>query len=80
MSENVRDNDPKGVGPFMWAALEMERLGYTVENLFNEEVVDGIAEKEILKSDETAAFYNLAGVRVGKNYRGIKIKNGRVMR
>ncbi|MBQ7423775.1 MAG: glycoside hydrolase family 88 protein [Prevotella sp.] len=80
MSENVRDNDPKGVGPFMWAALEMERLGYTVENLFNEEVVDGIAEKEILKSDETAAFYSLAGVRVGKNYRGIKIKNGRVMR
>ena len=25
MSEPIRDNDPKGVGPFIWAALEMER-------------------------------------------------------
>lgn len=25
MSEPIRDNDPKGVGPFIWSALEMER-------------------------------------------------------
>ena len=25
MSEPIRDNDPKGVGPFIWASLEMER-------------------------------------------------------
>lgn len=26
MSEPVRDNDAKGIGPFLWASLEMERL------------------------------------------------------
>ena len=29
MSESIRDNDAKGVGPFIWSSLEMERLGYT---------------------------------------------------
>ncbi len=32
MSEPIRDNDGKGVGPFIWAALEMEQLGYTTDN------------------------------------------------
>ncbi len=32
MSEPIRDNDGKGVGPFIWAALEMEQLGYTTED------------------------------------------------
>ena len=27
MSEPVRDNDAKGVGPFIWASLEMEGKG-----------------------------------------------------
>jgi len=26
LSEPVRDNDAKGVGPFIWASLEMEAL------------------------------------------------------
>ena len=26
LSEPIRDNDPKGVGPFIWASLEMEAL------------------------------------------------------
>ena len=29
MSEPIRDNDAKGVGPFIWAALEVERAGGT---------------------------------------------------
>ena len=29
MSEPIRDNDAKGVGPFIWASLEMERDGFT---------------------------------------------------
>ncbi|MCF0193414.1 MAG: glycoside hydrolase family 88 protein, partial [Prevotella sp.] len=33
MSEPIRDNDAKGVGPFIWASLEMERMGYDVEKL-----------------------------------------------
>ena len=27
MSEPIRDNDAKGVGPFIWASLEMEMMG-----------------------------------------------------
>ena len=31
LSEPIRDNDAKGIGPFLWASLEMEMLGYTTE-------------------------------------------------
>ena len=31
LSEPIRDNDAKGIGPFIWASLEMERLGYDTE-------------------------------------------------
>ena len=27
ISEPIRDNDPKGIGPFIWASLEMEQQG-----------------------------------------------------
>ena len=33
LSEPIRDNDAKGVGPFIWASLEMEKLGYDVNNV-----------------------------------------------
>ena len=33
LSEQIRDNDAKGLGPFIWASLEMEQMGYTTENL-----------------------------------------------
>ncbi len=33
LSEPVRDNDAKGVGPFIWASLEMEHLGLTTDIL-----------------------------------------------
>ncbi len=26
LSEPIRDNDPKGIGPFIWASLEMEKM------------------------------------------------------
>ena len=35
LSEPIRANDAKGVGPFIWASLEMEALGYTTENLMS---------------------------------------------
>ena len=35
LSEKQRDNDAKGLGPFIWASLEMEMLGYTTEDLLN---------------------------------------------
>lgn len=33
ISEPIRDNDGKGVGPFIWASLEMEQLGFDVDSL-----------------------------------------------
>ena len=35
LSEPVRDNDAKGIGPFIWAALEMEQMGYDIETIAN---------------------------------------------
>ena len=32
LSEPIRDNDAKGIGPFLWASLEMEQLGYTTDS------------------------------------------------
>ena len=33
LSEPIRDNDAKGIGPFIWASLEMEMMGYDSENI-----------------------------------------------
>ncbi len=33
LSEPIRDNDAKGLGPFIWASLEMEMLGYDTDNI-----------------------------------------------
>ena len=33
LSEPIRDNDAKGLGPFIWASLEMEQMGFTTENV-----------------------------------------------
>ena len=35
LSEAVRDNDAKGIGPFIWASLEMEKMGLDIEALEN---------------------------------------------
>ena len=36
LSEPIRDNDAKGLGPFIWASLEMEMLGYDTQNTTTE--------------------------------------------
>ena len=33
LSEDIRDNDAKGLGPFIWASLEMEMMGYDIDNV-----------------------------------------------
>ena len=33
LSEEIRDNDAKGIGPFIWASLEMEMMGFDVDNV-----------------------------------------------
>ena len=36
LSEPIRDNDAKGIGPFIWASLEMEQMGYDTTNTLAE--------------------------------------------
>ena len=33
ISEPIRDNDAKGVAPFIWASLEMEMMGFNVDGM-----------------------------------------------
>ena len=35
LSESIRDNDAKGLGPFIWASLEAEELGIDTGALLN---------------------------------------------
>jgi len=35
LSEPVRDNDAKGIGPFIWASIEIEKLGYDIHRIAN---------------------------------------------
>jgi rhamnogalacturonyl hydrolase YesR len=38
LSEPIRDNDAKGVVPFIWASLEMEMLGYDTDSDYSLDV------------------------------------------
>ena len=58
MSEPIRSNDAKGVGPFIWASLEMERMGYTVQNLFT---YTGIEEKQATATPASTRCFSVAG-------------------
>ena len=73
MSENVRDNDPKGIGPFIWASLEMERLGFTVQNLDTHTAVS--APKSSRPTN--GIRYDLQGRKISNSSRGIIIQDGR---
>ena len=35
LSEPQRDNDAKGIGPFIWASLEIEQMGYTTDDVMH---------------------------------------------
>lgn len=60
ISEAIVTNDPKGVGPFIWASLEMERLGYTVGNLA---AIKDIPFSPVKKTDNV---YSPTGSLLGK--------------
>jgi rhamnogalacturonyl hydrolase YesR len=74
MSEPIRDNDAKGIGPFIWASLEMEGMGYTVQNL---DTHTPTAITNIKSAKSKGTYYNLSGQKVNNNYKGIVIKNGK---
>ena len=65
LSEPIRDNDAKGVGPFIWASLEMEMLGYNTENLFAEIDRQGVLERN---DPVLSAPSDLASLSVGNGH------------
>ena len=76
MSEPIRDNDAKGIGPFIWASLEMERMGFTITNLDTHEP-QSAAVKTVRQIEAAAPCYDLLGHRTKGHSRGIRIQNGR---
>ena len=59
LSEQIRDNDAKGIGPFIWASLEMEQMGYTTDNVMspiNRQAVIGRNNPIITKADPLASL------------------------
>ena len=72
MSEPVRDNDPKGIGPFIWASLEMERMGYTIGN-----PIDPTAIRTVRKATVNGDYYDLTGRKTTSPQRGVYIKDGK---
>jgi rhamnogalacturonyl hydrolase YesR len=76
ISEPIVDNDPKGIGPFIWASLEMERLGYTVDK------ITSIRNIILSEKPQTNTIYSITGTRTKKldstlSPNGIYIINGR---
>lgn len=74
ISEPVRDNDAKGIGPFVWASLEMERMGFTVQNLYTRDTgIAPVSERE--RPDGRA--YDLRGIARGDRRGGLTVTAGR---
>lgn len=74
ISEPVRDNDAKGVGPFVWASLEMERMGFTVQNLYTHDT--GITPAATQRRS-SGRVYDLRGISRGTAAGGLTISGGR---
>jgi len=74
MSESVIDNDTKGVGPFIWASLEAEKMGYTVQEGFAN--TSGITN--VKDDNKEEKIYSLNGKRLpAAPEKGIYIKGGK---
>jgi hypothetical protein len=59
LSEPIRDNDAKGLGPFIWASLEMEQMGYTTNNVMQPINRQEVTERHnpiITKADPLASL------------------------
>lgn len=59
LSEQIRDNDAKGLGPFIWASLEMEMMGFDTENVMqpiNRQAVTSRNNPVITKADPLASL------------------------
>ena len=75
ISEPIRDNDAKGIGPFVWASLEMEQMGYDINNLDQDLTGVVSVDREPLREDRC---YDLSGRLVSGGNRGIMVSKGRI--
>ena len=59
LSEQIRDNDAKGIGPFVWASLEMEQMGFTTDNVMkpiSRQAVTGRNNPIVTEADPLASL------------------------
>lgn len=59
LSEQIRDNDAKGIGPFIWASLEMEDLGYNTDNVnqpIDRQAVVSRNNPKVIKADPLSSL------------------------
>lgn len=75
ISEPIRDNDAKGIGPFVWASLEMEQMGYDINNLDQDLTGVVSVDREPLREDRC---YDLSGRPVSGGNRGVMVSKGRI--
>lgn len=75
ISEPIRDNDAKGIGPFVWASLEMEQMGYDINNLDQDLTGVVSVDREPLREDRC---YDLSGRPVSVGNRGVMVSKGRI--
>ena len=73
MSEPIRDNDAKGIGPFIWASLEMEHMGYDTSNLDTHQP-DGIRP---ITGKRPHSIYDMQGRRMTHAKKGFNIIDGK---
>lgn len=75
MSENVKNNDPKGTGPFIWASLEAEQIDYDMaSNTFPEPVTAIQRVDNASKTAVSSEYFTVGGQRTSAHTRGLIIK------
>lgn len=60
LSEPVRDNDPKGIGPFIWASIEREIVMDEMQSSINLPEIRDV-------NDNASELYNIHGIKIADN-------------
>ncbi len=63
LSESVRDNDAKGIGPFIWASLERE--------MYEELAKSSVEKLQLTDADRNDGIYNMQGVKMAADQKDL---------
>lgn len=78
MSENVKNNDPKGTAPFIWASLEAEQMDYDMATNKFPEPVDAIkSTANSSKTPVSSEYFTIDGRLASPSASGILIQQTR---